>query len=490
MPEKERGAVTVFLSLAMVVFLAATLSLQEIMRIQLAYGTIASCMDGAGWHLLADYNRALAKRYELYALDETYNGYGVEELLTRAQDYMEYALQPELPGIARSGFLDPDIEDIVIEAQEYLTDETNQNLERQISDCVKTDGLRAGIDFLKQQLSEVTEQKQQSDSIREELKTRAKEEEEAKRNAAEAAEKTPPSPPQDESAAPPQDPRDGLISILSKGVLYYITDGDTSLGSESTLEAADSRSFLNLDGLIALMKKQSAGEIGGEIRAQAELISYLTNHFRNYVEDPNEDEKKNRCELEYLVCGKSSDADNLNHMAGKIIAFRFPMNFAVALGDGEMRGQALAGITGIPPVVTAVQYLLLAAWSYAETLLEMKGLLQGKKVAAVKRRSQWNLSLEQIGTGTGLREVENGMDYADYLRLFLALTERKDLMKRMLAVIEQNLQMDNPAFALEHCVCRFRLTGRSRIDERYSLLPGAALIGDWYEFEISVWQQY
>lgn len=499
MQRKEQGAITVFLSLIMVVFLSMTLTLQEVMRIQLGYGRIAKSMEGAGQHVLADYNQALAEQYDLYALDETYNGYGAEELLNRVQDYLEYNLNPTLLTGRNSGFFNIDVEDVSIEAQEYLTDEENQNLMRQISQDAKLGSVQEGIDFLKEQISGVSEQKQQSDVMKGELATKAREEDEGKRQAAETESETSSSQQADLEAQsqPVKDPRDGLVSILSKGLLYYITDGDTSLGSESSLEAADSSSFMKLEYLIDFMKKHSSWNIKGDIKEKAELTLYLNRHFRNYSNDPNSYAKKNRCEIEYLICGKSSDADNLNSMAGRIIAFRFPMNFAVAVGDGAMRREALtvatalAGVTGIVPVITAVQYLLLGAWSYAETLLEMKGLLQGKAVAAVKTREKWNLSLDNIGKqDSNLKNVKSGMNYEDYLSLFLAMTSKEDLLSRMLKVIQQNLQIENPNVILNNFLCKFRLTSRNRINARYSLLPDIAILADWYCYEITIQQQY
>lgn len=499
MQKKERGAITVFLSLIMIVFLSMTLTLEEVMRIQLGYGRIAKSMEGAGQHVMADYNQALAKQYNLYALDETYNGYGVEELLTRVQDYLEYNLNPALLTGSNSGFFCINVEDVSIENPEYLTDEEHQNLMKQISEAVKYESIQEGIDFLKEQISGVSEQKKQSDSMKEELTAKAREEEEGKRRA-EEAESGASATRQSNTEAQSQlveDPRKGLTAILSKGLLYYITDGDTSLGSESSLEVAESSFFQNLDDLINFVKKQSSWDIKGDIKEKSELVLYLNGHFRNYFSNPNEYVKKNRCEIEYLVCGKSNDADNLNSMAGKIIAFRLPMNFAVAVGDGAMRKEALAvatslvGITGIAPVITAVQYLLLAAWSYAETLLEMKGLLQGKAVAFIKSREQWNLTLKHIGKQeNSFKNVKGGMDYEDYLSLFLAMTSQEDLFSRMLKVIQQNLQIENANVILDHFLCKFRLTSRSHMNAKYSVLPDIAILTDWYSYEVAIQQQY
>lgn len=495
MKEKEQGSITVFVSLLMIVFLAVTLLFQEIMRIYLGYGRIAVSMDGAGQHILADYNQALAEQYNLYALDETYNGYGVEELLSRVQDYLEYHLNPEMLLGKTSGFYGIQVKDIHIDEQLYLTEKDNENLKKQIQDYVKLFQIQEGIDFLTQQIPGLKESKEQSDSMKKELKKKAREEELGKQQSMEPGTTGPDYQESETSAPKVEDPRDGLNSILSKGILYYITDGDQELGNETTLEAAEPQSFLSLDGLMELMQKEVSTELSGSIKEKAELSCYLLQHFSNYCNNPNDYEKVNRCEMEYILCGKSSDADNLNKMAGKIIALRFPMNYAVAMGDSTMRQEALTvatalvGVTGIAPVVTAVQYLLLGAWAYGETLVEMKGLLQNKSVALVKNSTQWNLSLSNLGSeAVSCKNIEEGISYEGYLTLFLAITSKEAVIDRMYKVIETNLQLNNPDFQIKHCVSKFQLTGRHVIEAREQMMW--VVPTNWYQYEISVIHQY
>ena len=62
--------------------------------------------------------------------------------------------------------------------------------------------------------------------------------------------------------------------------------------------------------------------------------------------------------------------------------------------EAEALAAALAGFTGIYPLVKLVKGILLGAWAFAEAVSDVRILYQGGQVPLVKTGKDWRLSLE------------------------------------------------------------------------------------------------
>lgn len=155
-------------------------------------------------------------------------------------------------------------------------------------------------------------------------------------------------------------------------------------------------------------------------------------------------------ELEYLVAGKNSDKENLEAVVVRILLMREAANVVHIMTDPDKRlmvsemALGLAGVTVNAAVIKAVEYGLIGAWAYAESVLDVRALLCGDKIALVKSDAQWTSSLgnlAQLFAGS-LRATDcaNGWSYQDYLKGFLFLLREKTLAYRMMDMMEQNLR--------------------------------------------------
>ena len=144
-------------------------------------------------------------------------------------------------------------------------------------------------------------------------------------------------------------------------------------------------------------------------------------------------------------------------------------NFAYAMGNASMREAALAlavllvGAIPIPGLVTATKAALLLAWAYGESLIDVRILLAGGKVPLLKDESSWRLSLENLahltqvleeaGSGTG-----KGLAYKDYLRLLLAVGDKKEYPMRALDMIEGQMRKRaaTAEFQADYCIAGIR----------------------------------
>lgn len=181
------------------------------------------------------------------------------------------------------------------------------------------------------------------------------------------------------------------------------------------------------------------------------IIQYLnkyTSHYQNQLQMPHALEY----EQEYILFGKSTDEDNLKKMAGKLLLLREGINFAYLLTDSAKREEALAMATAIaaaaaiPAVITAIQMGLLASWAYAESIVELRTLFSGGSVAAIKSSGNWTVSLAEavpviFDTSIKSKEVSSGMDYKNYLQLFLTIESMENIGIRFSNLLEKNLRL-------------------------------------------------
>ena len=82
-----------------------------------------------------------------------------------------------------------------------------------------------------------------------------------------------------------------------------------------------------------------------------------------------------------------------------MLAVREGLNLAFLLTNARMRGvaesvaYALVGGTGIYPLVLLTQFVLLAAWAFAESVADVRELFAGETVPVWKTESNWRTSV-------------------------------------------------------------------------------------------------
>ncbi len=172
-------------------------------------------------------------------------------------------------------------------------------------------------------------------------------------------------------------------------------------------------------------------------------------------------------ELEYCVSGKSSDQENLEKAVHKLLLVREAGNFTTILQDGKKRALAMeiataaVGFTGIVPLIQAVQIGILLAWSYLESILDVRCLLSGGSVALVKSVTDWKSDVSLGEEGLKQQKEEEGQDeglnYREYLQLLLLLVQEESLVCRAMDVMEQNIRLKKPAFRMDHQIYGMRL---------------------------------
>ena len=192
------------------------------------------------------------------------------------------------------------------------------------------------------------------------------------------------------------------------------------------------------------------------------INEYAGKYFTNFTDNSD---KEFKYELEYMVSGEDTDKKNLESAITQIMAVREGMNYAHILMDAEKMkavnalAQTIAGVTGLPILSAVVACLVIGAWAFGETLIDMRALLEGKKVPFIKNKDNWVLDLDavlEIGTTKHLPEVDeketSGIDYETYLK-FLILVKADEVRNyRMMDMIQLNMITQQDDFLMSDCI--------------------------------------
>jgi len=234
----------------------------------------------------------------------------------------------------------------------------------------------------------------------------------------------------------------GYAAELCNGDTLHMIFGDTSgISPDSTRLDKDMCTREKEDGTMYLKAET-------DWYRKLLVLTYMESYFSNY-RSPKEE---HLCyEMEYVLCGKDTEAENLEGTLERLLLLREAANVAHILADAEKMLQAeemasvislLAG--GNYGVVKAVQLGIVGVWAYAESVLDVRALVQGERIPLLKQGSDWTLGLYEIfrvwDVDTKAKICGNGMYYTDYLKQLLFLTGNQTLAYRMLEVMELGMQ--------------------------------------------------
>lgn len=195
------------------------------------------------------------------------------------------------------------------------------------------------------------------------------------------------------------------------------------------------------------------------------VLEYLDHYYADYTDTPSE-ENASAYEMEYVLCGKTTDKANLEAVVDRLLLIREAANVIHIVEDADKRNQAkaianaLAGFTGNPAVIQLVQIGIIAAWGFIESVQDVRALLCGDKIALLKNKKQWTTDISNLvqsfQSTSKAKDCDNGLSYTDYLKLMLWMLPEKELAYRMMDIMECNIKCI-PAYRncrMDHMICR------------------------------------
>lgn len=217
---------------------------------------------------------------------------------------------------------------------------------------------------------------------------------------------------------------ENLLDIVSdakkNGVLSLVLPSDTTL----------SNCAISLDSSVShrtLETGNAQREGSDDWYSDVLLNQYFNNYFSCYTNQKSGHYMK--YELEYLIAGKSEDAENLRTVIKELMAVREAVNMASIVTMEDKQAEALAmavtlvGFTLNPVIIAFVKYAILAAWAFVESVLDLRTLLQGGKIPVIKTHLTWTSNLSELPTllsgWSKAKESASGFDYQSHMAALL-----------------------------------------------------------------------
>ena len=173
-------------------------------------------------------------------------------------------------------------------------------------------------------------------------------------------------------------------------------------------------------------------------------------------------------EMEYLIAGRGTDKENLGNTLARLLAVREGLNLVHILSDSAKREQArtlalaISGAAAVTPIVFVVTFFIMSVWALGEAIMDLRGLLAGKKVVLLKTSDTWTLSIDQLLTmgqqkGAETGGGDKGLDYLSWLKILLLVEDTVRQEYRMMDMIQMNLQQKQADFRMYRCLYHTRI---------------------------------
>lgn len=237
-----------------------------------------------------------------------------------------------------------------------------------------------------------------------------------------------------------ENPLEIIQNLQKKGVLSLVIK-DTSELSEKEMDISNAVSKRDLPEAYLPMPEEA--DWYTKVLFQQYLLTYLSSYRE-------EKEHALNYELEYLLGGKATDIANMKTVVNQILVLREAANFLYLssnpqkVEEARLLAVAIAGASLNPAIIYVVKNAVLAAWAFAESVLDLRTLLTGGKIALLKSNMTWTLDVDYISSiGKGYAKAKNcsnGLGYKDYVGILLLFQEEEQLAKRAMDVQEQTLR--------------------------------------------------
>ena len=445
MYRKRKGQVTVWLALTFLVFLSLYLICLESVQKQSARRMAEQVAESSLFSLFSEYEPHLLEQYDLFYLDTSFRS-GKEnrdELCSHLWKFTEDNLKRAQGGTV----LNLQMKGIEVKDFARATDSGGMVFYQQAVRAMKEQtGWSLAEDWIwdeqfREELNESSEKFQKDCQAYEDSVVDYEDEEETLDGDAYSW--------------------DGLWKQFAVGQVMKDPDGI----SKKTVDLTTVPSVRNLSEGTGAAETAENGMLEKQL-----FISYLQEHLPNAVQKEDEPAEESRYlsyQMEYILWGKGSDAENLEQTLRSLLLMREGVNYTFLLTHkdygkkAELLAIALAGLTGNEGLVKSVKQLILLGWAYGESLVEVRQLLQGKEVALLKDENNWQvplsgvlLLLQDAGRYDEQKTEQKGLSYDLFLRMVLTFYPEERLAMGGLDVIEGELRQTEGCekIHVDHCI--------------------------------------
>lgn len=454
----KKASITVFLILLLLLSVSFFFALLETARIR-GLGTKADIVsDAALESVFAEYQKEIYENYGLLMLDCAYGSgnFAIENVEKRLQEKNLNNLkqsEKELYGI--------NLTECKMTGYQLLTDDGGNVFRHLAARTAKREALVQEVDDFAEEIQQKESLEQENGTVEERLEEANKtiEEVEQAKNTENTEEKV-----GDISAQKPQEevknPIEDANQWKKSAVLSLVVRDESQLSNKA----------IALEHTLEHRQKETGNlPVQGAILEELWFVKYLETHMGSYRQISSNHALD--YEWEYILNGESSDRDNLKETVKSLIMIREIANMGYLIQDqqkcieAEELAVALMGWSMNPPVVDATKWGILAAWAYSESILDVRALLEGRRIAWIKNAEQWTTGINQTGEAVDgfamAKDCENGWDYLKYLQFLICMKKDSAVNYRSMDIIEVNTNaMYGKSIQMDHMMtgCESRVS--------------------------------
>lgn len=453
---RQRGVITVYLTMIFLLVVSLLFTAVESVRVQASRLLIETAADSSLESMLAGYHRQLYDRYGLLFFDGSFGNGGIrkELLAAKINEYMDYTLHPSKDtGLSNADFYKVHVDSISMGTVALATDDGGRVFRKQAVDEMKRsigaatlENLTLDYEWAMDNLGDSSAYSAKQQEVEGTLVSLEEQRQQVDMEKVDEA----------QIAQGQRNPAAEVETIKSAGILDLVCRNTSDISQKSTdIALLPSHRQLN----------KGTGLEGYEDSLVSDLLfsQYLMKHFYHAASQDAKTDGNLQYQLEYLLIGEGHDVDNLKGVVNRLLLMREGVNFMYLLMDQAKVAEAyaaaalLVGYTCLPPLIEATKYAILLAWAYAESVLDVKVLLAGEKVALLKTAANWKVSLENIGELASMDAKqmgdENGVSYEHYMQMLLLVADEEKVTMRALDLIELQMQNDTGiGLKMDHCV--------------------------------------
>ncbi len=454
---KENGYLTVYLALCLTLILSLYLVLIDGARRSGAALEAVCAAETSLQSALAEYHRGLFEQYNLLAIDSSYGTEigGKRRTEARLMNYLRENLNYGdvfLADYLYRDFFGLHADDAELTKVSILSDENGAVFRKQAVEAIREDVGLGVLEELQGWMQTVKVNGLDEADIENEKKLLEQRLEEYNGKEVQISET-------ESVYLEVENPMAKLETEWQMGLLRLVLGDDEEISenvidSSILIKSRMEQENVNLGNMAA----ESAADPAEQLLFQEYLMRYMGNYGRENKEGAL------RYQIEYLVAGKNSDPDNLESTAAEIGAVREAANALYLLTDQEkleeiqLTAGVICGLLAVPELIPLMESIILLGWASAESVYDLKTLLAGGKVPLIKDRESWHYSLGAALTGNLESGTESGkgLDYEDYLRILMTLTDLETLTGRAMDMVEADIRLTpgNAAFRLDACYAR------------------------------------
>ncbi len=472
---KKRGSITIFLALLLTCFFSAVFAFLEAARVSgLSANSQISTMQARDT-VLASYNRDLWENYHLMFWEADEGDFpGLDSLESLQQSAVEGNLTALSQGEENYYLLRIHLAEVDVTAYQLVTDDGGMAFRKQTAEMMTASVAEQAIQSMLgwingEDASEETDLESEALEVLETLESAAEENDQGTDTAEGSMQ---------EASGEGESGSNDLVGsadgentasggrtavsgvTITENPLEWVKMMKKNGILAIVLPESDiSQNSIDLDSCIAKRTLQSGTlTTSDSVSATEKLLFYL--YLAQYFSDASEDADGHalKYELEYMIAGKSDDQGNLKAVVRRLLLMREAANLAYLETNPEMQQEAaviatvLAAAVGQPVLEPLVLQGLLAAWAYAESISDVRILLEGGKVALVKTADQWHTELGSLTSSVyaveGSKQTK-GLSYENYLQILMWMTSDEKLAERAMDMIEKNYGL-----AMDQMICR------------------------------------